>query len=158
MAVFNAISGLQYLSIPIIYSFKFVIIAFVLWVGCFMFGYKITFTTMVQVVMIAETWFLLPELIKIAWFMTVDTDPNLWDVRAFFPLSLMNLFDYTMVADNWHYPYKALNLFEIVYWFILVYGLHLAAKKRQEIAVAIVFTTYVPFFLTWLWFYAMVYK
>lgn len=158
MGVFNIINGLQYLSIPLVYLWKFTVIAFLIWIGCFMFGYKVTFTKTWQVVMIAEAVFFVPELIKIFHFIFIYSDPDLYEVRAYYPLSLMNFFDHETLDGRWHYPLKSINLFEIIYWFVLAYGIHLAAKKKAVIARAIVFSSYVFFFLLWLGFYAIVYK
>lgn len=158
MGIFHMISALQYLSIPLFYLWKFTVIGFVLWVGCFMFGYKITYGKLWQIVLISETIFLLPDFIKTGWFMFIETDPTYWDIKAFYPLSLMNLFDYRFIETRWHYPLKSINLFEVIYWFILVYLIHLAAKKKISYAYSIVFSTYVLFFLVWLGFYLIVYK
>ncbi|MCG8319052.1 MAG: hypothetical protein MI921_06090 [Cytophagales bacterium] len=158
MGIFHMISALQYLSIPLFYLWKFTVIGFVLWVGCFMFGYKITYGKLWQIVLISETIFLLPDFIKTGWFMFIETDPTYWDIKAFYPLSLMNLFDYRFIETRWHYPLKSINLFEVIYWFILVYLIHLAAKKKISYAYSIVFSTYVLFFFVWLGFYLIVYK
>ena len=42
-SVLRIISALKYLSIPFVYLWKFTVIAFVVWVGCFMFGYRVTY-------------------------------------------------------------------------------------------------------------------
>ena len=158
MGIFHLISTLQYLSIPIYYLWKFTITSFVLWVGCFMFGYKITYSRLWQIVLVSEMLFLLPDLIKTGWFILVETDPTYWDVRAFYPLSLMNLFDYELIESRWHYPLKSINLFEIIYWFLLVHFIHFSAKKKISYAYSIVFSSYVLFFFVWLGFYVIVYK
>ena len=158
MGIFHVISALQYLSIPLFYLWKFTVTSFVLWVGCFMFGYKITYSQLWKIVLISETLFLLPDLMKTGWFMLVEGDPSYWDVKAFYPLSLMNFFDYELVDKRWHYPLKAINLFEIGYWFILVYLIHISAKKKLSYAYNIVFSSYVLFFFVWLGFYLIVYK
>ena len=158
MGIFHLISTLQYLSIPIYYLWKFTITSFVLWVGCFMFGYKITYSRLWQIVLVSEMLFLLPDLIKTGWFILVETDPTYWDVRAFYPLSLMNLFDYELIEGRWHYPLKSINLFEIIYWFLLVHLIHFSAKKKISYAYSIVFSSYVLFFFVWLGFYVIVYK
>lgn len=158
MGIFHMINALQYFSIPLIYLFKFTIISFIIWVGSFMFGYKITYGKIWQVVVVSEAIFLIPELLKILWFTFVATDPNLFEIRAFYPLSLINLFDPYELSKRWFYPLKALNIFEVVYWFILVSGIHHFAKKRKPIAYAIVFSSYVLFFLLWLGFFVIVYK
>ena len=43
MGIFHAINALQYLTIHLVYLWKFTVISFIIWVGAFMFGYKITF-------------------------------------------------------------------------------------------------------------------
>lgn len=156
--LFQIFNTLQYIAIPLIYAYKATLIAFVLWVGSFMFGYRITYTQMWLIALIGETVFLIPEFIKIMWFISIDHQPDIWEIKAFYPLSLMNLFDPNSIADKFHYPLKALNVFEIIYWFVLVEAIHLTAKKKWNYAMAIVFTSYVPFFLVWLIYYIQVYK
>jgi len=158
MGVFHIIKTLQNFSIPIIYLWKFTIIAFVIWIGCFMFGYKVAYVKAWQVVMIAESVFFIPEIIKIFYFLFIVTDPDYFEVRAFYPFSMMNLFDYETTSKAWHYPLKALNIFELFYWLLLVYGIKLASRKRLEISALIVVFSYIFFFFVWLGFYVIVYK
>ena len=68
MGMFNMISTLQYIGIPIVYLFKFTITAFVIWVGCFMFGYKLTYSQLWGIAAVCETIFLVPEFLKISYF------------------------------------------------------------------------------------------
>ena len=157
MGIFYVINALQYIGIPIVYLYKFTITAFVLWIGCFMFGYKITFTQLWGVVLVCETVFFIPEVLKIAYFFFFVGDPDFFDLSAFYPFSLLQLFDYTQLPPNWIYPLKALNIFEVLYWFLLVYAIHYTAGKRLNIAYYIVFSSYTLFFLLWLGFYGIVY-
>src|SRR5690606_21793957 len=53
-AVLRIINGLKYLSVPFVYLWKFTVIAFVIWVGCFMFGYRVTYSQCWGVVIGAE--------------------------------------------------------------------------------------------------------
>lgn len=157
-AVLRIINGLKFLSIPFVYLWKFTVIAFVIWVGCFMFGYRVTYSQCWGVVIASEFVFLLPEVIKIIWFMTVETDPDYHQISAFYPLSLMNLFDYYSLDRRWAYPLRALNLFELAYWFLLVEGIHHYARKDKKTVWLIVACSYVLLFLLWLGFYVIVYK
>ena len=158
MGLFNLISALQYLSIPIIYLWKFTITAFVIWIGCFMFGYKITYSQLWGMVLVGETVFLIPEILKLTWFFIFVGDPDYFDLRAFTPFSLLQLFDYKAVVGKWIYPLKALNIFEIIYWFLLIDALHVLAKKKIQVARYIIFSSYVLFFFIWLGYYVLVYK
>ena len=158
MGFYHFINALQYFSIPIVYLYKFTVITFILWVGCFMFGYKVFYSKLWQLVMFAECIFFGAELLKIGWFVFIETDPEIWDVKAFYPLSLINLFDYREVPDAWHYPLKAINFFEVLYWVILVYGIQYLSRKRFDISLYIVLSSYVLWFFLWLIFFVLIYK
>ena len=156
--IFQLISGFKLLTIPIVYALKFTIVGFILWVGCFMWGYKVTYNKCWQIAMIAELVFFVPTFLKILWFFFVNTDPNYWEYQSFYPLSLMALFDHTQVRPKMLYPNQALNVFEIVYWVVLTYGVDFAARKKKAVANYIVATSYIPIFLLWLLFYIGVYE
>lgn len=158
MGMFKAISALQYLSIPLIYLVKFTFIGFFIWVGCFGFGYRVTYAACWHIVMVSEIVFVLPEIVKIFWFLFVETDPNFAQVRAFYPLSLMNFFNFENVADKWHYPLKSLNLFEIVYWLFIIAGIYVKSQKLYRQSVIIGIFGYILPFTFWLWYYTVVYK
>jgi hypothetical protein len=160
-AVLQLLSAIQFFSIPFIYLWKITVIGFVLWVGCFLFGYRITYSQCWSVVLAAEFVFIIPELLKIGWFLFVKTDPTLPEIRAFYPLSLMNFFDYETLDKKFAYPLRALSLFEIIYVLILVRGVNyfaFRAHKKNQATWWIVSTSYVLIFFLWLIFYLIVYK
>ncbi len=156
--VLRIINGLKYLSVPFVYLWKFTVIAFVIWVGCFMFGYRVTYSQCWGVVIGAEFIFLVPEVLKIIWFMTIETDPDYHQIRSFYPLSLMHFFDYYSLDKRYAYPLRALNLCEVVYWFLLVSGIHHYARKEKRVVWFIVACSYILLFFLWLGFYVIVYK
>ncbi|MBS1486256.1 MAG: hypothetical protein JST43_01610 [Bacteroidetes bacterium] len=159
--ILKMISALQFFSIPFIYLWKFTVIGFVLWVGCFLFGYRITYSQCWSVAMAAEFVFVLPEIIKIGWFLFVKTDPSLAEVQSFYPLSLMNFFDVYSIDKRYAYPLRALSAFEVLYVFVLVRGVSfysLQAHKQQRATWWIVSCSYVLIFLLWLVFYIAVYQ
>jgi hypothetical protein len=159
--VLKAVSALQFFSIPFIYLWKFTVIGFVLWVGCFMFGYRITFGQCWGVVMAAEFIFIIPELLKIGWFLFVRTDPTIPEIRTFYPLSLMNFFDYETIGKKFAYPLRALSIFEVFYVLVLVRGVNYFSfriHKQNKATWWIVSSSYVLLFFLWLVFYIVVYK
>ena len=156
--VLRVINGIKYLSIPFVYLWKFTVIAFVIWVGCFMYGYRVTYSQCWGVVIGAEFIFLVPEILKITWFMTVQTDPDYHQIRSFYPLSLIHLVDYYAIDKRWAYPLRALNVFEVGYWFLLVSGIHYYARKERRTVWLIVACSYILLFFLWLVFYVIVYK
>ncbi len=156
--ILRLLSTLKFLSVPFVYLWKFTVIAFVIWVGCFMFGYRVTYRECWGVVIGAEYIFLIAEVLKIAWFMSVQTDPSLKDISAFYPFSLMHFFEYDDLDKRWAYPLRALNLFEIAYWFLLVEGIQHYAQKDKKYIWIIVSCSYILIFVLWLVFYVAVYK
>jgi len=156
--ILKAISAIKFLSIPLVYLWKFTVIAFVIWIGCFMFGYRITYTQCWGVVIGAEYIFLIPEILKIVWFMVVETDPTYRDISGFYPFSLIHFVDFDTLDKRWAYPLRALNIFEIAYWFLLVEGIHHYARKDKKYVWIIVICSYVLIFFLWLLFYSIVYK
>lgn len=158
LAAFNIKKGIELITIPVVYAWKFTLISFSIWVGSFLWGYRVTYKQCWQISMIAELIFFVPEVIKILWFLLVDTNPNYWEVQSFYPLSYMNFFSYEEVARKFWYPNMAINIFEILYWVALTFGIDFVARKKKKIANYIVFTSYVPIFLLWLLFYIAVYK
>jgi hypothetical protein len=156
--VLRAVAALRFISVPIIYLWKFTVIGFIVWVGCFMWGYRVTYSQCWGIVIVSEFIFLIPEVLKISWYFFVETDPTYDHIRGFYPLSLMNLFEYSEIDTRYAYPLRALNVFELIYWYLLVTGVHFFARKQKDVALFIVLSSYVLFFFLWLWFYTIVYK
>lgn len=156
--ILRLISTLKFLSVPFVYAWKFTVIAFVIWVGCFMFGYRVTYSQCWGVVIASEYIFLIPEILKIVWFMAVQTDPSLNDISAFYPLSLMHFFDYYSIDKRWAYPLRAISIFEILYWVLLAEGIQHYAQKDKKYIWIIVSCSYILIFFLWLLFYLIVYK
>lgn len=156
--VMRTLTAIQYVSIPLVYAWKFTVIAFVVWVGCFLFGYRVTYVQCWGVVIGAEFIFLIPEVLKICYFLFIETDPNYNDIGAFYPFSLMHFFDYYTIEKKWAYPLRALNLFEILYWFALVSGVAYHTRKSKKMMWYVILGSYVLLFFLWLAFYVAVYK
>ena len=155
--VFDLIYSIQYLSVPLFLAWKWTWTTLTLWIGCFMFGYRLHFNQLWKMVMLAEVVFFLPDIAKLLWFTTFFSDPDYNDYMAFYPFSLINLVDYTQIAPNWIYPLKSINIFELVYWPVLTFGIYFLSGKKLKISAYIVLSTYVLFFFIWLIFYAIVY-
>lgn len=156
--ILRIIAGLKFLSVPFVYLWKVTVIAFVVWIGCFMFGYRVTYAQCWAVVIAAEYVFLIPETLKVLYFLFIVKDPSYNEIGGFYPLSLMHFADYDAMDKRWAYPLRALNLFEIFYWVILVEGIHHWANKDKKYVWIIVSCSYILIFFLWLLFYVVVYK
>jgi hypothetical protein len=112
--------------------------------------------------MAAEFVFIVPELLKIIWFLFIKTDPTIPEIRAFYPLSLMHFFDYqTLMGSRFAYPLRAISAFEVLYVLALVRGVNffsLRTHRQNKLTWWIVSCSYILIFILWLIFYMIVYK
>lgn len=155
--IFDILFGLEYISVPFFLVWKFLFTTFLLWIGCFMFGYRLTFATLWKWVMFAELIFLIPEALKVVWFTSFAPEPTFDEYRAFYPFSLMNFFDFQSLPGRWHYPLKTLNIFEIAYTLSLIAGVFILSGKKFSISSYVVLSSYVLGMICWLVFYLFIY-
>ncbi len=141
---------IAYLLIPVIYLIKFFLLSIVLQAGAIFWNIRITFKKLFQIAVIAEFLFLLPYIIKLIWFLYFVTDYNLMDLQSFYPLSLLNVFGINNTPQWLHYSLQEINLFEIIYWFLLAYGLSLVTRERISKMFRLVASSYGIALITWI--------
>ncbi|PSL03919.1 sulfate ABC transporter permease [Cecembia rubra] len=156
--IFHIFNTLNYLWTPFALLWKFTLISFLIWTGAFTLGYKISFKLLWQYVMVAEVVFILPELFKMIYFILPDDTVSFQDIRDYYPLSLFSLIDSDSLPAKFHYPFRAINLFEVIYIYLLTLGFQYLSKKSFSNAFVVILISYVFFFLLWLAFYILVYK
>jgi hypothetical protein len=114
----------SYAATPIIISIKVLLVAF-----CLNFlkivdenASKIKFSEFLFVVLVAEFVFILAGLDKFVTFYWLQTDYTLEDLQTYYPFSLIN-FKEQISTEKWlAYPLQVSNLYELVYWGVLVWG------------------------------------
>jgi hypothetical protein len=122
----------------------------VLLAGSFFWNVKISFKRLFQIALIAEFIFIIPSLIKLGWFMFIKKDYELIDLQTFYPMSLVNLVNIGDVPIWLYYPLQTFNVFEVVYWCVLAYGLALVTRERWHKMVRLVASSYGVGLLVWL--------
>lgn len=143
---------ISYTLIPIILIIKLSVIALCLNIGCFMTNLSIGFKKLFKICLIGETIFLLPGIIKIIWFCQYQTEYTLSDLIYFAPFSLLNLFDASQLEKWFIYPLQVLNLFEVLYWLVIAYGMKIVSEKPLPKTLKIVLGSYGTGLLVWLTF------
>ncbi len=108
--------------IPVIYGIKLGFVATALALGSYFATSKFHFKRFFGAAVFAELLFLLPILIKLLWFLFVQTDYTLQDLSQFYPLSMLNITGTANIPPYLLYPLQTLNLFEVAYWFLLAQG------------------------------------
>ena len=91
---------------------------------------QVKFRDILTIVLMAEFVFLIAGFYKFFNFYLVDTDYTLETLQTYYPLSLIN-FKEAISTEKWlAYPLQLCNLFELIYWGFLAWGIwHLADKK-----------------------------
>ncbi|WP_292945044.1 MULTISPECIES: hypothetical protein [unclassified Mucilaginibacter] len=139
-----------YVVIPIWLLIKITIITLCLQAGIILQNIKLSFKKTFTIAITAEFVFLLSIFIKFFWFFFVKTNYTIADVQQFYPISALNLFDVKTISPLLVYPLQTLNIFEVLYWFILAAGISQALKTDMDKGVRIVFVSYIPALVVWL--------
>lgn len=158
LTYFHIFNTLNYLWTPFSLLWKFLLTTFLLWMGSFAWGYKISFGRIWSLVMLAEVIFIIPEILKLFALILFPEHWTIAEMRDLYPLSILSLRDYEQVPKAYIYPLQALNLFELMYIFSLATGIAAILKKGWKPAFLIVGTGYVLLFLGWLLFYILAYR
>ena len=90
----------------------------------------VQFRDILTVVLIAEFVFIIAGFYKFFNFYLVDTDYTLETLQTYYPLSLIN-FKEAISTEKWlAYPLQLANVFELMYWGVLAWGIWQLADKK----------------------------
>ncbi|RYC71856.1 hypothetical protein EQG79_06935 [Spirosoma sordidisoli] len=145
-------SWVSYIILPIFNLLKFTLVASCLSLGYYFAANRWAFKPFFQVAVQAELVLLLPALVKLLWFLFVQTDYSLQDLQLFYPLSLLNLLDVHTVEPYLFYPLQLLNLFELTYWLVLAYGVAEVVGWSWQRGLGMVAASYGSGLLVWVMF------
>jgi len=143
---------LTYLIAPVITFFKILIPATLVYLGLYVSNLKYPFSNIFKACVIAEFVLLVPILFKIIWFDLIQASFTLDEFKSFYPLSLYSLFDPVLLEKWYHYPFKALNLFEVGYWFALAGSLSIVLSRDFKEMFHVVVSYYGAYFVCWILF------
>ena len=90
----------------------------------------VQFRDILTVVLIAEFVFIIAGFYKFFNFYLIDTDYTLETLQTYYPLSLIN-YKEAISTEKWlAYPLQLLNVFELMYWGVLAWGIWQLAEKK----------------------------
>jgi len=90
---------------------------------------------------------MIPAVIKIIGFRNAYPGGNLMDWHKYFVLSSLSLFP--AAPADWYYTLQTFNIFEIVYWFLLAFGISRAGQLTFDHSLKIVVSSYLPALIVW---------
>jgi hypothetical protein len=140
---------ISFLLIPIIYIVKFSVIAIILTIGFFFLKDRLELEKIFKVVIVCELIFLTPIVIKIIWFLFIDTNYTLGDLKAFSPISLIYFFELPKLEKWMRYPISLINIFELIYCFTLTLNLKNTLNISMKNASLVVLFSYGTGLLLW---------
>jgi hypothetical protein len=147
----------NYVFVPIIYFLKLNLISLSLLIGIVFLGIKTSFKQLFRVALLAEFVMMIPILVKILWFIFIDTEYTFEEVNYFMPLSLSNLFEAGELAIYWAYPLQIANVFELIYWFVLAYLIGKLLHSNTAEGFKVVLYGYFPSLLLWVLLFIFLY-
>ena len=122
----------SYVTTPVLIGIKVLLVAF-----CLNFVKIISekledvqFRDILTVVLIAEFVFIIAGFYKFFNFYLIDTDYTLETLQTYYPLSLIN-YKEAISTEKWlAYPLQLLNVFELMYWGVLAWGIWQLVDKK----------------------------
>ena len=122
----------SYVTTPVLIGIKVLLVAF-----CLNFVKiirekleDVKFRDILTVVLIAEFVFIIAGFYKFFNFYLIDTDYTLETLQTYYPLSLIN-YKEAISTEKWlAYPLQLLNVFELMYWGVLAWGIWQLADKK----------------------------
>ncbi len=123
---------LGYVIIPLVILLRSSLVAMCLSVGMFFYDmeHKLKFKQFFRIALLGEFVLVLVGFAKLMYFYFIKTDYTLQDLQQYYPLSYINFLDINNLEPWLIYPLQTINLFEIAYFFVLVFGLHKLLKKN----------------------------
>lgn len=149
---------LGYLWTPFELLFKFTVTTFLIWIGSFTIGFKVSFKKIWKIVLTAEIILLLSEFVRFLAYLVKGNAASYLEIAENRPLSLVNLIGYEQIADPFRYPLGTINLFEVAYWLLLILGFHAYSQASIRQSTYVILLSYVLPLFAWLGWYILVYR
>lgn len=145
--VYDNLQRSIYLSSALFIVIKLFTIVVILNIGLYLNDQHPSFWNIMKAAAIAEFVFLVPAAIKILTFREVFPAGTLLEWHKYYVLSALSIVQ--NAPADWYYLLQTLNLFEVVYWFVLAYGITKISALNYDKSLKIVITYYLPALLTW---------
>lgn len=143
---------LGFAIVPLLVLIRSSLVALCLSVGVFFYEMegKIPFKDFFRIALVGEFVLVLVGYFKLGYFYFIKTDYTLMDLQQYYPLSYINFLDLEKIQPWLVYPLQTINLFEIAYFFVLVYALWKLLKNNYVKSFEIVSVSYGGGLLIWL--------
>ena len=132
--------GIVLLNVVFIFI-KIIFVATCLYLGLFFFNQNYPFKISFNIALKAEIIFVLYTIIRLLWIGFIYTPESIEEMQIM-PLSLMHFFDPTKIESWLVYPLNTINVFEVIYIWMLSSLVAVAIKTNFRKAFDLVFVSY----------------
>ena len=132
---------ISYILTPLILYIKWVLITLIIFVSIKFYEVEISFRNCFKIVIISEFASLLSSIFKLLYFY-IYPPSNLEEVQNFIPLGFTTFIKFDNIPVYLKFLLQQLNIFEIFYWFLLVFGLMSIAKLKFNNSLIIISSSY----------------
>ncbi len=145
---------LGYSIVPLLVLLRTTLVALCLSIGKFFYNMDECeipkFKTFFRIALLGEFVLVLVGYFKFGYFYFIKTDYNLQDLQQYYPLSYINFLDLEKVQPWLIYPLQTINLFEIAYFFVLVYGMYKLLQNKYWKSFEITVVSYGTGLVIWI--------
>jgi len=110
---------------------------------------NVQFSDTWRIVLFAQWSMIAAIFAKVFWFGFIHTDYTLEELASFYPLSIINFFDINKLDKLYVYPLQLINVFELIYWIVLVVGVKNLLNGTWIKSLQIVFFSYGVILIVW---------
>ena len=130
-----------YVFVPIYIYLKTSIVALIIFAGAFLFDSVVSFADCFRIALVAELAPLLSGLIRVVYFLFYPP-VSIKAAQMFSPLSISQFIDLEKIPSYFMYPIQLLNVFEVLYWSLLIICVASFLKVKLKKSLQIVATSY----------------
>lgn len=112
-------------------------------------NFNIKFSDTWRIVLFAQWSSVAAMCAKICWFGFIHTNYTYYELASFYPLSIINFFDINKLAIWFLYPIQLINVFELIYWIILVTGIKNLLNRTWFKSFEMIFLSYGVILILW---------
>ena len=123
---------LGYAVIPLFVIIRTSLVALCLSIVSFFYNTEneLKFKQFLRIALLGEFVWILVSIVKFVYFYLFQTDFTLVGFQQYYPLSFTNYLDLETLEPWLIYPLQTINLFEVLYFFVLVAGMHKLLKEN----------------------------
>ncbi len=145
----SSLAWVQYLLIPVVLLVKIAIVAAAVFGSMILYNKHASFRSVFKVALLAEIIVIFASIWRLTYFV-VKGDVSVLDLQYYYPLSLGQIFEPTVVPPYLIYPLQIINLFEFLYFLVLSSGLAFLLNDKLTHGIKIVLSGYGVCLLLWM--------